>query len=96
MGVVVSQWRVGTVGWNYGELWGIMGELWGIIGNYGTIMVDVWGIIGKYGVLFGIMGIYVRVFADASVFLIPFVLIPADMSNSDFHAFNNVLYVRLS
>ena len=52
--------------------------------------------MGFYGVLWGMMRIYVRVFTDASVFLVPFVLIPADMSDSDFHAFNNVLYVRLS
>ena len=66
--VVVGQWRVGTVGWNYGELWGIM----------------------------GFMGIYVRFSGDASVVLFLFVLIPANMSDSDFHAFNNVVYVRLS
>ena len=48
-----------------------------------------------YGELWGILGIYVTVSADDSVFLIPFVLIPADMSDSDFHAFNKVLYVRL-
>ena len=59
-------------------------------------MVDVWGIMGNYGVLWGIMGIYVRIFADAGVFLIPFVLIPANMSDSDFHALNNDLYIRLS
>ena len=54
------------------ELWGIMGQLWLIYG-------ELWGIMGNYGVLWGVMGIYVRVSADASVFLIPFVLIPADM-----------------
>ena len=52
--------------------------------------------MGNLGELWGIMGIYVRVSAYASVFLIPFVLIPANMSDSDFHAFNNDLYVRLS
>ena len=34
MGVVLGQWRVGTVGWNYGELWGIMG-------NYGEMCADL-------------------------------------------------------
>ena len=96
MVVVVGQWRVGTLGV---ELWGIMGqygELWGELWlNYG----DLWGIMGQlwfYGVLWGIMGSYVRVFADASFLLFPFVLIPTDLSDSDFHAFNNELYVRLS
>ena len=47
----------------------------------------------NHGELWGFMGIYVKVVANASVFLIPFVFIPADMSDSDFHAFNNNLYV---
>ena len=49
----------------------------------------------NHGELWGFMGIYVKVVANASVFLIPFVFIPADMSDSDFHAFNNNLYVPL-
>ena len=78
-----------------GELWGIMEQLWLMYGELWLNYGELWGSIGNYGVLWGIMGIYVRVSADASVFLIPFVVIPADMSSLDFHAFNNVLYVRL-
>ena len=58
VGVVLGQWRVGTVWWNYGELWGIMVQPWAIIGNYGTIMVHPWGIMGEFGELWGIMGNY--------------------------------------
>ena len=56
---------------------------WAIIGNYGTIMVHPWGIMGKFGELWGIMGNYGVLWGImgnfavvASVFLIPFVLLP--------------------
>ena len=48
--------------------------------------------MGNYPELWG----FILGYAYASVFLIPFVIITADMSDSDIHAFNNVLYVRLS
>ena len=120
MGVVLGQWRVGTVGWNYGELWGIMGnygELWGIMGNYGSTMGnywelwdnfgssmgnygEIWRIMGNYGELWGIMGFYGELWGILLLLLVSILFLlcsfPTDMSHSNFHAFNNVLYVRLS
>ena len=100
MGVVVGQWRVGTVGWNNAESWGIMGELWLNYGQLWGIMGQLCVCMGNYGEFWGfyreLCGFVSRFLADASVFLLPFVLVPVDMSDSDFHAFNNVLYVRLS
>ena len=82
---------------NYGS---IMVQPWGIIGNYGTIMVHPWGIIGKFGELWGIFGNYGELWGIMMPLLVSFLFLlgsfPTDMSDSNFHAFNNVLYVRLS
>ena len=56
-----------------------MGNFWELWGQLWLMYRELWGIMGKYGVLWGIMGIYVRVSADASVFFIPFVLIPVQI-----------------
>ena len=85
---------------NYGKLRGIMVQPWAIIGNYGTIMVHPWGIMGKFGDLWGIMGNYGELWGIILLLLVSFLFLlcsfPTDMSYSNFHAFNNVLYVRLS
>ena len=87
---------------NYGELWfnhgqllGIMGqfwfihgELWGNLESYG----ELWGIMRNHGVLWGIMGILLLLLVSILFLLCSF---PKDMSDSNFHTFNNVLYVRL-
>ena len=95
---------------NYGELWGIMGnygstmgnywELWdnfgSSMGNYG----EIWRIVGNYGELWGIMGFYGELWGILLLLLVSILFLlcsfPTDMSDSNFHAFNNVLYVRLS
>ena len=94
---------------NYGELWGIMVQPWAIIGNYGTILLhpwgimgkfeELWGIMGNYGELWGILWFYGELWGILLLLLVSFLFLlcsfPTDMSNSNFHAFNNVLYVRL-
>ena len=58
------------------------------MGNYG----ELWGILGFYGVLWELWGILLLLLVSFLFLLCSF---PTDMSNSNFHAFNNVLYVRL-
>ena len=55
--------------------------------------------MGNYGELRGFMrfrGICAQVVANALVFLIHFLFILSKILDSDFHAFNDVLYVHLS
>ena len=103
MGVGLGQWRVGTVGWNYGELWELWfnhGQLLGIMGQFCFIHGELWGNLKNYGELWGSMGFYGELWGILLPLLVSFLFLlcsfPRDMSNSNFHAFNNVLYVRLS
>ena len=85
---------------NYGELWFNHGQLLGIMGQFSFIHGELWGNLENYGELWGIMGFYGELWGILLLLLVSILFLlcsfPTDMSDSNFHAFNNVLYVRLS
>ena len=57
-------------------------------------MVELWGIMGQLWFIYGELWGFMSRFLLMLVSLIPFVLIPTDMSDSDFHALNSVFFIN--